>query len=65
MGRGRLKKVGRILVSDINSNKKCLCRHYCAGGNDSSKSSAGFAHENKLIHPVADFQTASKPKGKT
>ncbi|EIG30478.1 pathogenicity locus [Neisseria sicca VK64] len=24
----------------------------------------GFARENKLIHPVAGFQTASKPKGK-
>ena len=34
-------------------------------GNDGSESSVGFARENKLIHPVAGFQTASKPKGKT
>ena len=34
-------------------------------GNDGSKSSAGFARENKFIHPLAGFQTASKPKGKT
>ena len=65
MGRGRLKKVGRILVSDINSNKKWLCRHYRLRGNDGSKSSADFARENKLIHPIAGFQTTSKLKGKT
>ncbi len=65
MGRGRLKKVGRILVSDINSNKKWLCRYSRLRGNDGGESSVGFARENKLIHPIAGFQTASKPKGKT
>ncbi|OFN80163.1 hypothetical protein HMPREF2572_06250 [Neisseria sp. HMSC064E01] len=65
MGRGRLKKVSRILVSDINSNKKWLCRYYCAGGNDGGESSVGFVRENKLIHPIADFQTTSKPKAET
>ena len=65
MGRGRLKKVGRILVSDINSNKKWLCRHYRLSGNDGGESSVGFARENKLIHPIADFQTTSKSKAET
>ena len=46
MGRGRLKKVGWILVSDINSNKKWLCRHYRLRGNDGGESSVGFACEN-------------------
>ena len=65
MGKGRLKKVSRILVSDINSNKKWLCRYYCAGGNDGGESSVGFARENKLIHPIVGFQAAFKTKGKT
>jgi len=34
-------------------------------GNDGGESSAGFARENQFIHPVAGFQTTSKPKGKT
>jgi len=65
MERGRLKKVGRILVSDINSNKKCLCHHYRLRGNGSGESSASFARENKLIHPIAGFQTTSKSKAET
>jgi len=36
----------------------------CAGMT-AAENSVGFARENKLIHPVAGFQTASKPKGKT
>jgi len=63
--RKSLKKVGRILVSDINSNKKCLCHYYRLRGNDGSESSAGFARENKLIHPIAGFQTTSKSKAET
>jgi len=34
-------------------------------GNDGGESSVGFARENKLIHPIAGFQTASKTKAKT
>ena len=34
-------------------------------GNDGGESSVGFARENKLIHPIAGFQTAFKTKGKT
>jgi len=34
-------------------------------GNDGGESSMGFARENKLIHPIADFQTILKPKAET
>ena len=34
-------------------------------GNDGSKSSVGFARENKLLHLLSGFQTTPKPKGKT
>jgi len=34
-------------------------------GNDGSKSGAGFARENKFIHPLSGFQMTPKPKGKT
>jgi len=34
-------------------------------GNDGSESSAGFARENKFIHPIAGFQTTYKPKAET
>ena len=65
MGKGRLKKVSRILVSDINSNKKWLCRYSRLCGNDGGESSVGFARENKFIHPIAGFQTTSKSKAET
>ena len=34
-------------------------------GNDGGESSVGFARENKLIHPIAGFQTTSKSKAET